>query len=136
MIVLDTHALIWAVQDNPKLGTSARKIVEDEAREDVVLVPAICAWEVALLVSRGQVELPFDTAGWMRRVLNRPGYGLAPLEPEISVASVELAWLHRDPADRMIVATALHWRAPLLTVDRAIKAYAQTSALEVVDAAA
>ncbi len=134
MIVLDTHALIWAVQDNPKLGAAARERVEKEAREDTILIPAICVWEIALIVSRGHVKLPFDTLSWMRRVLNRPGYDLAPLEPDIAAASVGLAWAHKDPADRMIVATALHWRAPVLTVDRTIKAYAETSDLEVIDA--
>jgi PIN domain nuclease of toxin-antitoxin system len=135
LIVLDTHALVWAVQDDPRLGIKARQKIEREAREDAVLIPAICVWEIALLVSRKHVQLPLDPSGWMRRVLNRSGYALAPLEPDVAVTSIEMKWSNRDPADRMIVATALHWRAPLMTVDRAIKAYREESDLEVIDAA-
>ena len=67
MIVLDTHTMIWAVQDDPKLGRRARHLLE-KAVDDGILVPAICAWETALLVSRGQVDLELETEGWMRRV--------------------------------------------------------------------
>lgn len=134
MIVLDTHTMIWAVQDDPRLGRQARHLLE-KAVDDGILVPAICAWETALLVSRGQVDLELETEGWMRRVLSRPGYKFAPLEPEIAIASVALDWGHKDPADRMIVATAQHWCAPLMTADREIKRYASRADLEVIDAA-
>jgi PIN domain nuclease of toxin-antitoxin system len=134
LIVLDTHVLIWAVQDDPKLGKAAKALIEAEALDSEVLIPAICAWEVALIVAREQVDLGCDTTGWMRRVQNGPGYRLAALEPEIAVASVDMAWSHKDPADRMIVATAQHWEVPVLTADRKILGYAEAGHLQAVDA--
>ncbi len=136
MIVLDTHALLWAAQDDPKLGRAARARIEEESRGGRLLVPAICAWEIALLAKRGQIRLELDPAVWIRRVLLQRGYGLAPLEPDIAVASVLMDWPHKDPADRMIVATARHWRAPLMTVDREILAYAEAGHVEIINAVA
>ena len=134
MIVLDTHVLIWAVQGDPKLGKKAAGLIEAAASDDNILIPAICAWEIALIVSRGQIELPYDPSGWMRHVLSRPGYSMAALEPDIAIASVALDWTHKDPADRMIVATAQFRRVPVLTADSEILAYATAGHVQAIDA--
>lgn len=134
MIVLDTHVLIWAVQDDPKLGKAAKALIEAEALDSEVLIPAICTWEVALVVARRQVHLGCDTTGWMRQVQNGPGYKLVALEPEIAVASVDMDWSHKDPADRMIVATAQHWGVPVMTADRKILGYAEAGHVQAIDA--
>ena len=134
MIVLDTHALVWAAEGDQRLGGQARYRLQEEAARAGVLVPAICAWEIALLAKRGQVALSYDPKVWMRRVLNEPGYRLAAFEPDIAIDSVRLDWAHKDPADRLIVATALHWRAPLMTKDRAVIAFAGDAGLEIVNA--
>jgi PIN domain nuclease of toxin-antitoxin system len=135
LIVLDTHALIWFAQGDERLGATARQAIIEHGTEQEVLVPAIAVWEVALVTKRNKVVLGMDAVHWTRRVLATPGFSLAPLEPEIAIAAVLLSWEHKDPADRMIVATALARRAALVTVDHKIKAYARKSNLQVIDGA-
>ena len=134
MIVLDTHVLIWLMQDDPKLGGEARRTIDAAALAGQVLIPAICTWEIALLTQRGKIRLPTDIVRWIGTAVNGTGLKLALLLPEIAVDSVEMAWGRRDPADRMIVATARHWSATLATADRAIHEYAQHGYVDVLDA--
>ena len=134
MIVLDTHVLIWMIEGGVQLGDEARQRIETARIEDGAIVPAICTWEIALLADRGRVELSLPTRSWIDLVLATPGFALAALEPAIAVRTVSLPWDHRDPADRMIVATAIEKEAPVLTVDRAILAYAAAGHLKAIDA--
>ena len=134
MIVVDTHVLVWFIQADAKIGQNARARIERAATEGGILVPAICAWEVAFVERKGGARFPGGALAWIERVLALPNVRLAPLEPAIAVDSVRLAWLHKDPSDRMIVATARYLRAPLLTVDRTILDYAAAGHLEAIDA--
>lgn len=133
LIVLDTHIWIWLIQGDARLGSAAREIIQREVGEKAVLVAAISIWETAMLVGRGQLALPVDISTWTRRAFDETGLRLAPLEPQIAIDTARMSWTHRDPADRMIVATARHWQAPLMTVDREIRAFGETGALVVID---
>jgi PIN domain nuclease of toxin-antitoxin system len=134
MIVLNTHVLVWTLQDDSKLGPGARTLI-DEQIHDAVLIPAISVWEIALLVKRGRLGLNSDMTRWIGQALDLPGVFLAPLEPSISIDSVMLPGeFHNDPADRLIVATARYHEAPLLTVDRAILDYANAGHVQAIDA--
>ena len=136
MIVLDIHTLIWIVDDDPRLGSAARTVIDDTVRTGFVLVSAITAWEIALLAEKGRLHLGREVGSWIRTALALPGIKLAPIEPEIAVDSVRLPGsFHADPADRLIVATARHWDAPLLTADDAILDYGARGHLRTVDAA-
>ena len=134
MIVLDTHVLIWAVQGNTRLGQRSIDLIERTTADSSALIPAICAWEVFNVEAKGTVVLPGGAPRWMRQVLKRPGFVVAALDADIALATAALTWEHRDPADRMIVATALHHDAPLLTADRKILDYAAAGHLKVIDA--
>ena len=135
MIVLDTHALIWVVNDDPGLGSTARTVIDDTVRTDFVLVSAITAWEIALLAQKGRLSLGREVGAWIKTALALPGIRLAPIEPEIAVDSVRLPGsFHADPADRLIVATARHWDAPLLTADDAILDYGTHGHVRTADA--
>ena len=134
-MVLDTHVLIWAVQGDGRLGPAACRSIDEAATTGGVHVPAIVPWEIALLAQRGRLGLGRDVAAWIEDVLRLPGIRLAPLAPAICVASTRLPGdLHRDPADRLIVATARHIGMPLLTADRALLAYAAAGHVRAVDA--
>lgn len=136
VIVLDTHALIWAVDRDSRLGQSACALIEEHARTDQVAVSAITPWEIALLAERGRLRLSREVGAWIRAVLALPGVHLAPIEPAIAVDSVRLPGsFHADPADRFIVATSRHHACPLLTADRAILAYAADGHVRAIDAA-
>ena len=134
MIVLDTHVLVWTLQEDSRLGPKARFLI-DEQIHDAVFVPAISIWEIALLVKKGRLGLGSDTTRWVGQALDLPGVVLAPLEPSISIDSVMLPGdFHKDPADRLIVATARYHESPLLTVDRAILEYAEAGHVQAIDA--
>ena len=135
MIVLDTHVLVWAVDGNARLGRAARAAIEETGRTDRIGVSAITPWEIALLAERGRLRLGRDVGGWIDAALGLPGVHLMPIEPAIAIDSVRLPGsFQADPADRLIVATARHCAAPLLTADRAILDYAAGGHVHVVDA--
>ena len=135
MIVLDTHALVWALIDDPRLGPIARGMIDEATAANAALVSAITPWEIAMLVAKGRLALGRDTASWIEAALATPGLRLAPLEPDIAVDSVQMPEpFHADPADRFIVATARRMGATLLTADRAILEYARIGHLMAADA--
>lgn len=136
MIVVDTHVLVWALHDDDRLGPEAKALIEQASVANAVLVAAITPWEIAMLAQKGRLALARDTADWIATALSTPGLSLAPLEPAIAVDSVRLPGaFHADPADRLIIATARHRGAVLLTADRAILDYGATGQVRVVDAA-
>ena len=136
MIVLDTHVLVWSVNDDPRLGAGARTAIEKTARSDRVAVSAITPWEIALLTERGRLRLGREVATWIETALALPGVYLLPIVPAIAVDSVRLPGeFHSDPADRFIVSTARHHDVPLITADRAILAYSAAGHVLAMDAA-
>jgi PIN domain nuclease of toxin-antitoxin system len=133
MLVLDTHALIWA-----HLGTripakvAKRILAAGEANQ--LYVSAITPWEIALGVSRGRIKIAGNTLAWIQDALDAVSVAVAALEPAITVDAVELAWEHPDPADRLIVATARRLGAAVVTADSSILAFASaTKAVRVVE---
>lgn len=136
MILLDTHVLIWAVTDDPRLGSVAQAAIEETGRSDRLAVSAITPWEIALLVQKDRLHLEQEVGTWIETTLALPSVQLLPIEPAIAVSSVLLPGaFHADPADRFIVATARHFDISLLTADRAILAYAANGHVDALDAA-
>ena len=136
MIVVDTHALIWSVADDERLGGNARNLIERHSRNDGILVSAISPWEIALLAEKGRLRLGRDVGQWIEAALALPGVRLAPIIPQIAIDSVRLPGVfHADPADRLIIATARHFEIELLTADRAILAYSRSGYVRVMNAA-
>lgn len=124
MIVLDTHALVWWVSGDSQLSRPAREAIEAEGQNGEILISAITAWEVAMLVKAGRLALTMDAATWLDTVVQVPSVRFVPVDVRISVRSVELPGeFHKDPADRLIVATARHYSAPLVTADLKIRDY-------------
>lgn len=133
MIVLDTHVLIWIVRNDEKLGRKARTLIET-ADTAGLIVPAFCAWELAQIERRQNLTFEGGVLKWFNRILADPGFRLSPLVPEIAIGSVALEWSHKDPADRIMVATAQHHGLPLMTADGPILAYAAAGHVEAIDA--
>lgn len=124
MIVLDTHALVWWASGDSQLSRAALEAIETENRDGEILVSAISAWEVAMLVKAGRLALTMDTAAWLDTVGQVPAVRFVSVDVRISVRSVDLPGeFHKDPADRLIVATAQHYSAPLVTADTKIHHY-------------
>ncbi len=116
MILLDTHALWWQGEGSPKLGPRARQVIEQAFEENEAAVSTISFWEIAMRVQKGQLDLLSDVASWRRDLISR-GLNEIPVDGGIAVRAGLLQDLHGDPADRLIVATALEGHQ-LLTADR------------------
>lgn len=124
MIVLDTHALVWWVNGDETLSEKAKAAIEQEMVGGEIIVSAISAWEIAMLVEREKLVLTMDVGSWLATVAEIDAMRFMPVDVEIAMKSVELPGeFHKDPADRMIVATARKLAAPLVTKDEKIRAY-------------
>lgn len=125
MIVLDTHALLWwASGDQAQLSAAAIHAVERELEGGQIVVSSISAWELAMLVARDRIALSMDIEAWLSVVSQIEAVSFVPVDNEIAVKSIELPGdFHKDPADRIIVATARKLAAPLVTADNKIRDY-------------
>lgn len=121
MIVLDTASWIWLASDPRRLSARARDRIE---AADLALVSAISVWEVSMLVARRRIELDREVEDWVALALALPKLELASLDPAIAIRSTRLPGeFHADPADRIIVATAIERSATLITPDQRMRAY-------------
>ncbi len=116
MIILDTHALVWWRAAPEKLGRAARRACE---RSPAIGVSAISFWEIGMLTARGKLKLRIPLTEWVRETLQGPRIEDLPVTAEIAALAASLT-MQGDPADRIIVATALHRRCKLVTRDDAI----------------
>ena len=123
MILLDTHALVWWVSGGP-LSERARDAIARHARRRSLHASSISVWEIATLVARGRLELSLDVVEWIARVEAIESLRFVPVDNRIALASTRLPGeLPRDPADRLIVATARSLDAALVTRDARLAAY-------------
>ena len=135
LLLVDTHTLIWMVEKTPQLGVQTAEALNKAGWENRIAVSAITPWEIGLLANKGRLRLGADVMDWVRTVLAKPGLRLAPLEPEIAVNSTRLPFeMHADPADRILVATARHLGATLVTADSALLEVARQGHFAVMDA--
>lgn len=132
MLVLDTCALLHLAFGRT-FPRHARDLLEAEMRQRQALVPAIAALEVAQKVWAGGLRLPEEPAAWFAHALANFRLRELPLRAAAAIGAYGLPEpFHRDPADRIIVAAARRLRAPLLTADRRILAYAQAGHVEAI----
>jgi PIN domain nuclease of toxin-antitoxin system len=135
LLLLDTHVLIWAMLDERRLGRRAAKAINAASRQDALAVSAITPWEIGLLERKGRITLQKGVLEWIQEALAKPGVSLVPLEPEIAVTSTRLPFeMHSDPADRILVATARHLGATLITADQALLEVAKKGSIRAMDA--
>ena len=116
MIVLDTHVLAWVANDERRLGRKTKALINRLWARGEVAVCAMSFWEAALLEARGRIELPAPASEWRGQLLAAGLVELA-VDGETGVRAVGLGGLSNDPVDRLIVATALHHGAALVTAD-------------------
>ena len=121
MILLDTHILIWWLDQHSKLSTAQLSAIQ---HTNTVVVSAISLWEIAKLVEHNRLAFNRPVLDWINDALTHPNIQLIPLTPEIIVLSTQLpSGFHKDPADQLLVATAIHLGIPLLTKDTKILGY-------------
>lgn len=123
MILLDTHIWVWWVSGDAALSQSHGELIR--AHEDSgIAVSAFSCWEVAMLFARGRLVASLPPLEWIERALTYPGGRLIELTPRIAVDATSLPGdFHRDPADRILVATARALGCPLVSADARILGY-------------
>lgn len=124
MIMLDTHTWVWWVSNPEKLSIPARERIEKGVIDKNIFISSISAWEVAMLTARGRLKLTMDAREWIAKSELLPFLRFIPVTNQIAIKSVSLPGkLHSDPADRIIVATAIIQEATLITADEKILDY-------------
>ncbi len=122
MILLDTHAWLWWAGNRKELFSE--KATETISPAEFLGVNIISGWEIAMLVAKNRLVLKLDVQDWLIIAANRPGIRLLDISLEILVLSTRLQGnFHRDPADRVIAATALKCGVPLITKNRQLREY-------------
>lgn len=104
-LLLDTHALIWAVDQPERLGSRARSALEDTSND--VLISAATIWEIAIKTGLGKLTLSVPYRDWMNRAIADLGATLVPITVEYADMQTTLPGHHRDPFDRMLIAQAI-----------------------------
>jgi PIN domain nuclease of toxin-antitoxin system len=121
MMLLDTHVWVWWIEENPMLAADLRLKID---REDVVAISPISCWEVAMKAARGTMQFSLPIERWFELALSLADVRLLAFTPEVALESTRLPGaFHKDPADRIIVATSRQYRVPLATQDAEILAY-------------
>lgn len=119
--ILDTHALLWHAANSDKLPTSARQAIQDAS---TIYVSSISAWEIGMLVQKGRLALSFSVDEWISLTSQLPKLKWIDVTPDIAVRSTMLPeQFHGDPADRIIVASAMSYDSVLITADQKIQSY-------------
>jgi PIN domain nuclease of toxin-antitoxin system len=121
VILLDTHTWLWWVADSPALPASLRAMISSSG--EAIAVASVSCLEVAWLAKKGRIVLPVGVEEFFERAIERAGLALLPLTPKIAARSASLPDIHRDPIDRILVATALELDAILATKDAVIASY-------------
>jgi len=124
-LLLDTHILVWAVDNPAKLSVAATAHLQDPANE--LLVSIASAWEIAIKVGVAKLSLSLDYRSWMDRAVADLGASLLPITVPVCDAQIALPLLHRDPFDRIIIAQALTEGVPVLTSDMMFGQYSVTT---------
>lgn len=124
MIVLDTHVWIWWLNDPRTLSATAVKAIEKERLEGSIFVSSISVWEMAMLLARRRLVLSMGIREWVAKCELLPFLEFVPVSNSIAMRAVDLPGpFHTDPADRIIVATALAKGAFVITKDDKILSY-------------
>ena len=122
-ILLDTHIAIWAINDDKKLNAPARKIINNP--DAAIMISAVSIWEIAIKHALGRARddaVPFTGADALK-IFRQFDFEMIDIVPEHAAMIEELAPIHGDPFDRLLVAQAMHEGLTLLTHDQTLSAY-------------
>jgi PIN domain nuclease of toxin-antitoxin system len=120
MILLDTSALIFWTLDQEKLTPSAAEAIEAAGR---VTLSSISLWEIGIKVKKGRLEIPYAIDEYAQKLKEVQKLEILAVDEAMWLKSLALDWSHRDPADRVIVATAVLNTCPLITSDQIIRTF-------------
>jgi len=119
-ILIDTHALVWWLEDAGRLSRRAVAILEDP--DNAILVSAVVGWEISIKVSAGKIQ-PRSLIQRLHRVVERQSFSELPITLETAIRAGLLPLHHRDPFDRSLVAQAQSLNASILSADVLLDRY-------------
>ncbi len=122
MILLDTSALIFWTLDPEKLTSAASEAIQSSEQ---VMLSSISIWEIGIKVKKGRLEIPYVIDAYVERLKTVEKVEILAIDDAMWLSSLALDWTHQDPADRLIVATAVLNACPLVTSDQTIRAFYQ-----------
>jgi len=120
-VLIDSHAFLWFLYDDPRLSDRAGLAVENPETEKLISVGTL--WEIAIKSRLGKLELGYPLASFFQRFVSESELEIIDIEIPHLVAYGELPFLHRDPFDRLLVAQAQVLQVPIVTADPKIAAY-------------
>ena len=120
-LLADTHVLLWSATDPAKLNQQARAAIEDGSND--IRVSTVSVWEIAIKQSLGKLDLPRPAEQWLPDVLRRTGFEVADVTVSAALRVRGMAWHHRDPFDRLLIAHALEEGYTIVTRDNVFEAY-------------
>jgi PIN domain nuclease of toxin-antitoxin system len=130
MIVLDTHAWVWFISNPELLSEKAKRYLDSAVEEKAIMISSISVWEVALLIAKKRLILTLELNDWIAKSEMLPFFKFIPVDNSVAIKSVNLPQpLHSDPADRIIIATAISLGVPIVTKDEKILNYSQVQTI-------
>ena len=123
-LLLDTHSVIWYVDQDHLLSSAAHAAITDPKNE--LLLSAATVWEIAIKVSLKKLTLSLPYRQWMQQAIADLGLSVLPITIDYADAQAALPWHHRDPFDRLIIAQALTEKAPIVSADAVFDLYGVT----------
>jgi PIN domain nuclease of toxin-antitoxin system len=126
-LLLDTHIALWLDSGDERLRPATRDLIDRcWLTGGTAFLSAVSVWEIALLVDTARIELDVAVEVWIERFIEQPGIEIAPLGHRAAVRSYQLPGLpHRDPADRLLIATAIELACDFVTYDQTIDRFAR-----------
>jgi len=120
-LLIDTHALLWWLSDDPSLSDSARKAMAKTS--NVLLVSAASAWEIATKVRLGRLPGAAELAADFQGFMLREGFTTLDITADHGIRAGLLPGPHQDPFDRMLISQAQAENVPMVTNERTFEAY-------------
>jgi PIN domain nuclease of toxin-antitoxin system len=119
---------LWLDSGDERLGEATRRTIDTAWKAGGrILISSVSVWEIAILVDKGFIELDLPVNEWVERFLDRPGLEAVALDHVTAARAYSLHHLeHRDPADRLLIASAIGLGCPLVTRDDRIRRFAKT----------
>ena len=119
--LLDTHALLWWLADDPALSRTARKVIAET--KNTLLVSAASAWEIAIKVRLGKLPTAVDLTADFSSQIEREGFHLLAISAEHGIRAGLLPGPHKDPFDRMLIAQTQAENIPIITNETVFETY-------------
>jgi len=124
IILLDTHVCIWWIQEFTNIPKNTKRIILNAQKRNNIYISSISIWEIAMLVKYGRLLITIPLSDWIKKLESAPFIKFIPIDNTIAEHSVNLPGeFHKDPADRIIVATSRILNIPVITSDQKILQY-------------